>query len=242
MSDYLWVAFGLAEDAGEWGVQGAIQRGLTYFSEQDQKKFRRKFDSQRDDDHQAMHTFRELLVGVFMIQQGFKACYEPKIEGLTPDWLFERDGQERFIADLVNFHVEQKVELQIDRALAAGLSWCGELPDQSQRLHSSLWKKADKYNNLAARKTVPYVVFIFGWMTAVLQAHQVEVCLDGLFADCPTLSGLFHMYERGNCLCDDTAGYRFGYYGNPKAIHPIDWLTNGVLPYQFPACPTTLKG
>jgi hypothetical protein len=36
-------------------------------------------------------------------------------------------------------------------------------------------------------------------------------------------------------LSDPTVGYRFDFYPNPNAKRPTPWLTNGVLPYRFPA-------
>ncbi len=239
-SNSTWAAFGTLPGGDEDSVQSLIPRALGYLSEQDQTTFRKKFSEQSEDDHQAMHTFRELLVGVFMARQEYTPRYEPNIGGLKPDWHFQSDGQDEFIADVVNFHVERKVEARIDRALNEGQMWSGVIPDQLQRLHSSLWDKASKYKNLATQKGVPYVVFIFGWMSAVVQSHQVEACLllaDGLFHNYPTLSGVYHMYEKGDYrLRDSTAGYRFDYCANPKATYPAPWLTNGALPYRFPAC------
>jgi hypothetical protein len=239
MADNIWAAFGtLPVGDHENSVQSSIPRALSHLCEQDQSTFRKKFSEQSGNNHQAMHTFRELLVGVFMAQQEYKPRYEPNIDGLTPDWHFQRGGQDEFIADVVNFHVERKIEAQIDRALDEGQTWSGTIPDQVQRLHSSLWKKAGKYKNLAAEKGVPYVVFSFGWMNAIVQSHQLEECLlhaGGLFHDYPTLSGVYHMYEKGHCLFDRNAGYRFDYYPNLKATYLARWLTNGALPYRFPA-------
>jgi hypothetical protein len=246
MSNNTWAAFGTLTGANdENSVQSSIPRALSYLSERDQSTFRKKFSEQSVNEHQAMHTFRELLVGVFMVQQGHLARYEPIIDGLTPDWRFQRDGCGMFIADVVNLHVERDIEAQINQALDQGHAWFGAIPDQSQRLHSSLWDKAIKYKNLAAKKSVPYVVFIFGWTTAVVQSQQIEQCLlhaEGLFRVYPTLSGVYHMYERGNCLQDRTAGYRFDYYPNPTATYPAGCLANGALPYGFPSNSNPLGG
>lgn len=264
MSNTTWAAFGnLPGGDSELSVQETIPRALSYLSEKNQNAFRKKFSEQSEDNHQAMHTFRELLVGVFMAQQRYTPSYEPKIDGLTPDWHFQDDGRGDFIADVVNFHVEQKIEAQIDCTLAQGNVWSGKIPNQSQRLYSSLWNKAGKYKNLAAEKNVPYVVFIFGWMNAVVESSQIEQCLlhaEGLFRDYPTLSGVYFMYEPSSkfstevvcagekvllpkeieqrilCLLEDKdRGYRFDYYPNSSASYPAPRLTNGNLPYRFPA-------
>jgi hypothetical protein len=121
----------------EISVQACIDRALTYLSQVDQRAFRKKFREQVGDDHQVMHTFRELLAGVFVAKQGFSPRYQPAIEGLTPDWLFQREGEGEFIADVVNFHIDKKVEAEQDKALAGpGLQlWCDWMPDNSHRLY-----------------------------------------------------------------------------------------------------------
>ena len=262
MASNPWAAFGtLPGRDDEISVQNSIPRALSYLTERNQTRFRKKFSEQSGDDHQAMHTFRELLVGVFMARQGFMPHYEPTIDGLTPDWHVQPDSQGEFIADVVNFHVENKIETQLDRALDQGQTWSGEIPDQLQRLWSSLNNKAGIYKNLVAKKSLPYVVFVFGWMNTIIQSQQVEECLrptDGLFNDYETLSGVYHIREntfkipaeairmgtqvmivpKENLfgLRDTKAGYCFDYYANPKASCPACWLKNGALPYRFPAC------
>src|SRR5215467_7423288 len=113
MAKNVWAALGIrpgTED--ETSVQACIERALSYLSEVDQKAFRRKFREQAGDEHQVMHTFRELLAGVFIARQGFSPRYEPKIAGLTPDWHFRREGGGEFIADVVNFHIDKKIEAE----------------------------------------------------------------------------------------------------------------------------------
>lgn len=259
MADKTWAAFGVFPGRDdEHNVQPSIERALSYLSERDQIVFRKKLKEQSEDEHQVMHTFRELLVGVFLAQQGYTPCYEPRLDGLTPDWQFQHDGRNECIADVVNFHIEQKIEAQIDSAFDEHRSWAGEIPDQTQRLHFSLWQKAGKYKNLVSQKNVPYVVFVFGWMQAVVQPEQIDQCLlssDGLFNEYPSLSGVYHMRERpykisaelvrtGNkfvivptektpFFVDNDAGYCFDFYANPKASHSASWLTSGFLPYRF---------
>jgi len=231
-----WAAFGtLADEDGKNGVQATIPRALSYLSQRDQRIFLRKFKDQLSDEQQVMHTFRELLVGVFMTQQGHNPSYEPVVDGLTPDWRLGQDGAA--LVDVVNFHVERAVEEQIDRTLEKGLFWEGIIPDQSLRFRCSLRGKAGKYDNLVAQKQVPYVVFVYEWRHAVIERALVPEWLlraDGIFEEFPALSGVFHMYERGDCRIDLSAGYRFDYYANPKAVHPAVGLACGSLPYTFP--------
>jgi hypothetical protein len=47
----------------------------------DQRTFARKFKEQIDDVQQVNHTLRELVLGAYVARQGFKAQYEPTIDG-----------------------------------------------------------------------------------------------------------------------------------------------------------------
>lgn len=55
-----------------------------------------------------------------------------------------------------------------------------------------------------------------------------------LFDEYPTLTGVYHMDQRGNCLVDASAGYTFDYYENKAPAFPSPSLASGVLPYLFP--------
>jgi hypothetical protein len=241
MSKRVWAALGtMPGEDDERGVQACIPRALTYLSEQDQGSFRKKFREQHGDEQQAMHTFRELLAGVFMARQRFTPRYEPQINNQTPDWHFQRDGVGEYFADVMNFHIDNKIEAEQKRALEGeGVCvWCDRMPDNSNRLYPSIQTKASKYKNLTLQNGVPFVVIVYGLFTACLLPHEVEACLwqsDGLFNGYPTLSGVYHMGEHGDCRVDAGAGYRFDYYANPKASYPAPWLPNGALPYLFPA-------
>ncbi len=119
MSKKVWAALGTGTGGDdEKTVQACINRALTYLSPQDRGAFQKKFREQVSDEHQVMHTFRELVAGMFAARQGFTPRYEPEIEGLTPDWHFRRNGEGEFVADVLNFHIDKKIEAEQDKALA----------------------------------------------------------------------------------------------------------------------------
>jgi hypothetical protein len=221
-------------------VQASIPRALTYLSEKDQSAFRKKFRKQGKDDRQAMHTFRELLAGVFVARLDDTPHYEPKIDGQTPDWQFKRDGQGDFLADVMSFHIDRDIELEQQRALQGEgqRSWCGSVPDHSKRLYPAIQDKVVTYKELVARRGVPFVVFVHGLFSAFLLSEDIKACLsspDGLFPEYPMLSGAWNMYEKGNCLVDASAGYRFDFYENPNATYPAPSSRTGCSPIGFPA-------
>src|SRR5438046_7115054 len=59
----------------------AIHRCLPYLSGIDAAAFRRNFRrySDRNDEERFGHTFRELVVGVFVARQGYEPHYEPEM-------------------------------------------------------------------------------------------------------------------------------------------------------------------
>ncbi len=91
---------------------------------------------------------------------------------------------------------------------------------------------------MALKVNMPFVVIVYAWFSAALKPHEVEACLlpeDMLFNEHPTLTGVYHMDKRGNCLVDATARYTFAYYENAKPAFAVPKLNSGVLPYLFPA-------
>jgi hypothetical protein len=235
----VWMAYGLMPgEETETSAERCFDRALTYLSQRDQSKLLKKKREQINDNDQIMHTLRELLAGAFMAQQGHALLYEPNIDGLTPDWQFQREGECEFIADVVNFHIDCAIEDRQTRVLDDRGVWCGWMPDVTLRLYETIQKKASKYKNLAEKRRLPYIVIVFPWLSAGVFPAEVERCIlpsDGLFNDYPTLSGVYHMYEKGNCKIDSNAGYRFDYYANAKASYLGNCLANGSLTYRFPA-------
>jgi hypothetical protein len=240
MSEKIRAMFGTMPGADdEISAPACMKRALTYLSVQDQRKFRKEFDNRAGDEGQMQHMFRELLAGVFVARQGFTPRYTPVIKGQTPDWHFKHEAAGEFIAEFRNFQSPDTIRDDQKRALEGDgvRTWCGWMPDNTHRLWESMLSKAGKYKNLAIETASPYVLIVHGLFTACLVPGEVEASIlpsDGLFADYPHMSGVYHMYEKGNCISDPAAGYRFDFYANPNATRPTPWLTNGVLPYRFP--------
>jgi hypothetical protein len=241
MSENVGAMFGTMPGGDyEISAPACMERALTYLSQQDQRKFCKEFSNRAGDNEQMQHMFRELLAGAFLARQGFTPRYTPVIRGQTPDWHFKREAVGEFIAEFRNFQSPDKIRDEQKRALEGDgvRTWCGWMPDNTDRLWKSMLSKAGKYKNLAIQTASPYVVIVHGLFTACLLPGEVEACIlssDGLFADYPDMSGVYHMYEKGNCISDLAAGYHFDFYANPNARRPTPWLTNGVLPYRFPA-------
>src|SRR5262249_5876642 len=150
------------ELAGNRGNNAMIYQCFDVLEERDARIFAMKFRDQREDAHQVMHTFRELLAGAFVAGQGFRPQYEPNFDSQTPDWRFVRaeDGRP-FIMDVVNFHLDKTTENEQEEVFSKGSVWVGWLSPNTARLYASLQKKAAKYKRLVEEHQCPYVVGMY---------------------------------------------------------------------------------
>jgi hypothetical protein len=220
------------EIAGNSSIDAMIYKSFEALEERDRRRFVKKFREQRKDEHQVMHTFRELLLGAFLGSHDFLPEYEPTIDGKTPDWRFVREGQVT-IVDVVNLHPNKQTDDEQQRALAKSSSWTGWLPSESPRIHSSLSGKAECYSQLLERLQCPYVVGMYPWFFAAISIAEVVECVnqpDGVFPQYPRLSGILFFEERGRIgSTDNPMVYQFTYLANPAATIPIE-IPSGTVP------------
>ncbi len=205
-------------------VNAAIYRCFEYITEDDARAFVKKFAEQPHDQPQVMHTFRELIVGAFLCRERFPARHDIEIDGQTPDWSV-MDPDVTGVIELVNFHIDKATENEIGKAMAHRGAWAGWPGSNVDRLYDRIWAKAATYKELRERRSIPYVVGVFGTFTACTTMDEVEECLihseHGLFRLYPDLSGVLYF--------DESSGrYRFQYLSNPTAARP--WaIPSGVL-------------
>ena len=205
--------------AGNHSINAMIYQCFELLSEADARVFVKKFNEQRKDVHQVMHTFRELLAGAFVAGQGFQPEYEPDIDGQTPDWRFlDRSGGRSFIMDV------------------AGQIWSGWLKPKTERLYSSLGGKAAKYKNLVENHRCPYVISIHPLFAAYLTTDHIRDCTsppDGIFPHYREVSGILVFEESGIPFSPArTAAYRFTYLANPFGANPLT-ISEGGIPVPF---------
>jgi hypothetical protein len=214
-----------------------IQNALTYLSPANQRKFRKAFRKQANDERLLFHTTRELFAGAFMVRQGYDAEYEPSIGDQTPDWRFSGRGvKPNFFADVVNFHLPPPDEAVVTGVLDGQGEYAGWLPNNEQRLYKSIQGKASKYINAATNTGLPLVVFVYGDFKSCLTEREILACLypweateQGLFDLYPTLTGVCHMgFDlRGNVT--------FTYYPPRERVnHPTFEVEGGILPIPLP--------
>jgi hypothetical protein len=197
-------------------VNTAIYRCFEHITEEDARKFVKKFSEQPHHGSQVTHTFSELILGAFLCREGLPARYDWKIENETPDWSII-DGAPKGIVELVNFHTANATEQEIHAAMDQGGSWIGRLGSNVDRLYDRIWEKACAYKGIRDNMEIPYAVAVFSLFTACVQVHEVEECIygdeHGLFQKYPDLSGVVFFDESGGV-------YRFRYIPNPAALRP----------------------
>ena len=204
--------------AGNSRISLRINQLLPLLAEEDQRKFLKRFRSEAGE--QAAHTFRELILGVFLVKNGFVARYEVLIDGKTPDWTLYGDSKEVLaVVEQITFHQAREIDDEMNQAVRAGSAWCGWLPNNVSRLYQRLVAKAEAYEKLVNQHAASSIVSIFGEFNAVVETDELEETLlkaygGGIFTQAPSLSGVIYFQE--------TAGiYGFKYFSNPSATCPL---------------------
>jgi len=203
---------------GNTRIRARIDQLLPLLAEEDQRKFIRKF--QQEPSEQAAHTFRELICGVFLLKNGFRARYEVLLGGKTPDWIaYEIDGKIAAVVDQLTFHQAKLIDDEMNNSTRNGSPWTGWLPNNVDRLYQKVQEKAEAYDRLATIHSAANIVSIFGDINAAIYTDEIEDALHkayggGVFARNPSLSGVILFHE--NC-----GNYHFMYFENPHALRRI---------------------
>lgn len=191
---------------------------LPMLSSEDQRKFRRKFESESA--HQAAHSARELFLGIFLRKNGFVVKYEIPVMARTPDWaILNDDSSIQAIVEQLTFHQVPGLDKEMNIAILSGQEWVDWMPDNTPRLYQKLHEKADRYASIADAAGVAYLIAVFADFFAAVDREQLDEALfkaygGGVYADRPSLSGVI--------FCQESNGrYAFEYIPNPSASRPL---------------------
>ena len=202
--------------AGSKSVNTMIYRCFEYISEEDERKFVKKFKDQMRDEVQVMHTFRELILGSYLASSGFNVSYEYSVDTATPDWCVLDDSSSlKAIVELTNFHLDKATEDAINEARQTKGWWIGWTGLNDERLYQSIWHKAGFYKTLAEGFNVPYIVAVYSEFNAAVDIEELNRCLFGeefgLFGLYPAISGVLFFEEQ-------SGPYKFTYLPNPNPL------------------------
>jgi len=91
-------------------------------SKKDYAKFCSMLSALKSDEQQLRHKLRELILGGFLAKRGFTVEYEREHYGQTPEWTIFKDSKMIAIAEVRNFHGDIKIENEIRKGGAEGLT------------------------------------------------------------------------------------------------------------------------
>jgi hypothetical protein len=207
-------------------INEAIYNCFRIISNENVNKFVKLFKEQPHNNIQIMHTFRELLLGAFLSNNGFHIEYNRKVDNKTPDWcIIDDNSRTQCFIELINFHTDLETTIDIYRQFQAKGLWCNFTKPNIPRLYQTIWEKSSKYKSLANKHNIPYVVSLFGDFAAGVDQEEIDECLfdkeTGLFEKYPEVSGLLYFEE-------NAGKYIFIYKINPFAFRRIE-ITNGIL-------------
>jgi hypothetical protein len=209
--------FGLISESKR--INEFIYHCFEYLKEDEARKFVNEFKNQPHDKVQVMHTFRELILGAYLSQIGYQMCHNFKIESKTPDWsALDESSHLLCILELINFHTDANTSADIIAQIKEKGLWCNFVHPNTKRFYSAISGKIVKYQSVALKYHVPYVVSIFGDFVAMVEQEELDNCLFGketsLFGLYPVVSGVLYFEE--------TSGiYFFSYKQNPYAQEPF---------------------
>jgi hypothetical protein len=161
------------------------------------------------------HTYRELLVGVYLREQGLDVRYEQTVCVQTPDWHLEASGDmHEEIFDVFTLHQRREKDVEITRSIADYGRWSGWITVPPDHVYRKLTDKAGQYNDLVTRCGIPMVLSPFVDFTASIDPEEMQHVLfeqhGGWFATAPSVSGV--LYSRMNSF-----EFQAVYYANPHA-------------------------
>lgn len=202
-------------------INDTIYRCFEYISEEDARKFVKKFSEQPHEDSQILHTFRELVLGAFLASNGFNISHEHMIDSKKPDWsILDSESELQCIIELTNFHIDRVTEDAIKKKTESGDFWCGWINSNNHRLYQHIQKKSETYEEIARKNNIPYVVAVFGEFMAFVEFKEINECLfkdyyGGLFKQYMILSGVLFFQEF-------SGKYIFKYIPNPNSDEPAN--------------------
>jgi len=197
-----------------------IAQCFEYLCEEDKRSFEKKFREQSHDSDQRTHTKRELILGAYLISNGFKVRYDYLVEGKRPDWCILDDKSViTGVVELTNFHIDKATKNDIENQRRAKMSawyWHDGKKNNTERLVGRIREKAGEYKDLIAKLKVPYIIAAYPLDEVVIFEEELYPPLFdekiGLPKEYPHVSGVLYI----------TNGYLFKYAQNPNALQKFD--------------------
>jgi len=82
-------------------INEAVYECFQHIEEIDAERFVKEFRSQPHDEEQALHTFRELILGSYLARKGFRVRAYQRFDGKEPDWSLLGERSELLVPTIV---------------------------------------------------------------------------------------------------------------------------------------------
>lgn len=160
-----------------------------------------KHDAAGTDKRAPEHTYRELIIGIYLTEAGYSVEYERKVEGKTPDWAILDGGSPACLLDVFTLHPGK---------------------DNEKRAIDKIDEKAGSYASTVRKLGIPFVVVMYGAFDLGFYDDEVQDLskTTGITADRRTLSGVLyvedaHYFLKGSGVLHTR--YLFHYFPNASA-------------------------
>jgi hypothetical protein len=153
-------------------------------------------------DAQARHTFREFVVGQYLVKAGFRSLeYSPQLDGKTPDWFDPTQGL------VVEVFTNERNGCRIP----------------TERTAHALREKIEKYTSLIRRNRLSFVVGIHGDFLGGIRGEECKAVLnrDNTLLANPMLSGVLYFGEKENYVAVRRQLYDFTFFRSPNCDYPL---------------------
>lgn len=200
-------------------INSAINRIFLCLDKKSEKMATRKIEEAikkdnksgtKDSNNQAKDVFIELIVGEYLIENGYNVKYGVTLDGKTPDWY---DSKALLLVEHTTIHAPNSIDEEFHTKGKVAY-----FPDNTPRAIKSLDNKKDTYSKIISKLNLRYVISIHGSFESLAEAKNCEEALqqNNFFQNNPHVSGvLFSEYGEPR--------YKFTYFKNPYALRPFNF-------------------
>lgn len=137
------------------------------------RRFVKRFESLRRDNWEVMNIYRELLVGGFLADNGYRVRHEEPLGPLTPDWFVA--GPPPTHVEVVTHYLDNSSRARLERGDIVYIDEEKNL----DRIITAVTEKATKYSNLAVGEGRQLIVAVCLEFSSPIPLETVGSRLEG---------------------------------------------------------------
>jgi len=158
------------------------------------RRFVRRFDSLRSNNWEVMNVYRELLVGGYLADCGYRVCHEKPLGTRAPDWLV--DGPPPTFVEVVTHYLDNQTRLLLERGEVVYV----DEEKNIDRIITAVADKATRYSRLADEAGAHLVVAVCLEFSSPISFESIDARLEtesSLRAFKSLRAVLLHTHENG---------------------------------------------